>query len=384
MRRGLRIHRWAPLAIAAVLALSAEPAVQAAPAARATSYVNWPGYLRGARHSSYNAAATAFSPATARTLAHDWTWAPPAPVTPGQPSGLLASPAVVGGVVYIGANTGVFYALSEASGKMLWSRFIGYVTKTTCGPLGIVATATVTRPPGGGPLTVYVAGGDGYLYALDAATGAVDWKSVIAIPSTTVNDYFDWSSPTVVHGNIYVGVASNCDIPLAAGGLKEYDQATGAIEHIYHTYPGHAVQPSIWSSAAVDRAGQHVFVTTGNGPGGDSVSIVRLSAATLARQDAWQVPATSRGSDSDFGGSPTLFTATLGGVRTPMVGACDKNGTYYAWRQGDLAAGPVWSNLIGRQYTSGPQCDAAAIWDGTHLDGVRPRLGGQELRGRPC
>jgi outer membrane protein assembly factor BamB len=300
-------------------------------------------------------------------LTHAWTWTPPAPTVSGQPKGLEASPTVVNGVVYIGANTGIFYALNESTGKVLWHQFLGYVTKTTCGALGIVSTATVEPAPGGGPLTVYVAGGNGYLYALDAATGAVDWKSVIAIPSTSVNDYFDWSSPTVVNGNIYVGVASSCDNPLVVGGLKEYDQATGALEHFYQTYPGHSKQPSIWSSAAVDPAGQNVFVTTGNGPGGDAVSVVRLNASTLAREDAWQVPSTQHGSDSDFGGSPTLFTATLGGVPTPMVGACNKNGVYYAWQQGDLAAGPVWSNLIGAPYVGGPQCDAAGIWDGTHL-----------------
>ena len=255
--------------------------------------------------------------------------------------------------------------MNESTGKILWQRNLGYVTGTTCGPLGIVATATVEPAPGGGPLTVYVAGGDGYLYALDAATGAVDWKSVIAIPSTTVNDYFDWSSPTVVNGNIYVGVASNCDAPLVASGLKEYSQATGAQENFYHTYPGHTAQPSIWSSAALYTAGQHVFVTQGNGPGGASVSGA-AECVDAGQRDASECrpPRTDR---LDFGGSPTLFTATIGGGPTQIVGACNKNGVYYAWRQGDLAAGPVWTNAIGAPYTSGPQCDAAAIWDGTHL-----------------
>ena len=360
---------WSSPVLAALLAVVglSGSAHASPPAKAATSFVNWSSYLNGPGHSSDNAAATVITPANASALTHDWTWAPPAPTNPGQPAGLEASPTVVNGVVYIGANTGTFYALNESTGKVLWSQFLGYVTQTTCGPLGIVATATVEPAPGGGPLTVYVAGGDGYLYALNAATGAVDWKSVIGIPSTTVNDYFDWSSPTVVNGNIYVGVASNCDAPLVSGGLKEYSQATGALENFYHPYPGHSTQPSIWSSAAVDPAGQNVFVTTGNGPGGDSVSVVRLSASTLARQDAWQVPTTAHGPDSDFGGSPTLFTATLGGAATPMVGACNKNGTYYAWQQGNLAAGPVWSDPIGTQYTSGPQCDAAAIWDGAHL-----------------
>src|SRR5439155_16686201 len=66
--------------------------------------------------------------------------------------------------------------------------------------------------------------------------------------------------------------------------------------------------------------------------------------------------------DSDFGGSPTLFTATVNGVSTPMVGAINKNDFYYAWKQSDLAGGPVWQDKIG---TNGEV--AAAIWDGSHL-----------------
>lgn len=404
MRLNFRGHGWSYAAVAAfMLVLGIQPSAQAVPPAAATPgpatvktatvktanvktatpASNWPAFLYGPQHSSYNAAATAITPGNLASLTHAWTWTPPAPTATGQPSGLEASPTVVNGVVYIGANTGWFYALNESSGAVLWKHFLGYVTGTTCGPLGIVSTATVQPAPGGGPLTVYVAGGDGYLYALSAATGAVNWKSVIGIPSTTVNDYFDWSSPTVVNGNIYVGVASNCDAPLVKGGLKEYNQSTGALENFYQPYAGHSIEPSIWSSAAVDASGSHVFVTTGNGPGGDSVSMVRLNATTLAREDAWAVPSTQHGSDSDFGGSPTLFTADLGGVSTPMVGACNKNGVYYALKQANLAAGPVWSNAIGAQYTSGPQCDAAGIWDGSHLyiSGNQTTIGGVSYPG---
>lgn len=331
------------------------------------TFVNWPAYLLGPAHSSDNAAAAAITPAKAATMTRAWTWEPAKPTMSGQPWGLLASPTVFNGRIYIGADTGVFYALDEATGHVIWHRFLGFVPNLTCGPLGIVATATVAPNPATGVLTVYIAGGDGYLYALNAATGQMEWRSVIAIPSTTVSDYYDWSSPTVVNKRIYVGVSSNCDTPLVAGGLKEYDQASGALLAFYRTYPGHSAAPSVWSSAAVNAAAQTVFVTTGNGPGGDSVSIVRLNANGLARQDAWQVPAGQHGSDSDFGGSPTLFSATLGGVPTAMVGACNKNGVYYAWRQGNLHAGPTWHRAVGAPYTSGPQCDAAAIWNGKHL-----------------
>jgi outer membrane protein assembly factor BamB len=54
-----------------------------------------------------------------------------------------------------------------------------------------------------------------------------------------------------------------------------------------------------------------------------------------------------------------------------MVGACNKNGIYYAFRQGALHAGPVWQQRIAVAAGTGPnpngQCDAAAIWDGTNL-----------------
>ena len=83
-----------------------------------------------------------------------------------------------------------------------------------------------------------MAGADGFLYALKAATGAVCGGAWWRGPSATVNDYFNWSSPTVVNGHVYVGVSSQCDKPLVVGGLKEYDQATGALLSFYQTNPG--------------------------------------------------------------------------------------------------------------------------------------------------
>src|SRR6266571_4850727 len=258
----------------------------------------------------------------------------------GQPgTSLFASPTVFNGRIYIGANTGVFYALDEATGQVLWHRFMVYVTAA-----------------------------DGYLYALNAADGALKWRSVVAIPSTTVNDYYNWGSPTVVNGRIYMGVSSECDSPLVMGGLKAYDQATGKLLAFYQTNPGGSTGPSIWSSAAGRPSATSVYVTTGNGPAGsDAISVVRLDAATLAKRGSWQVPNSEHGSDSDFGGSPTFFSATLAGVYTPLVGACNKNGVYYALRRGNLAAGPVWSFMAGTREPVDTQCDAAAVWDGRNL-----------------
>ena len=66
--------------------------------------------------------------------------------------------------------------------------------------------------------------------------------------------------------------------------------------------------------------------------------------------------------DSDFGGSPTLFTANLNGTPTPMVGACNKNGHFYAVDAATMTL--AWDFRLDKG--RGP-CLAAAIWDGKHL-----------------
>jgi outer membrane protein assembly factor BamB len=133
--------------------------------------------------------------------------------------------------------------------------FIGYQHTKTCYRRGFIDTATVAADPRTHQDTVYVGGPNGYLYALSAANLALKWKSAIAIPSASVSDYFQWSSPTVAHGRIYIGVASNCDSPLVRGGLIGYGQATGHKFAEFHTVPKGDLGGSVWSSAAVGPDG---------------------------------------------------------------------------------------------------------------------------------
>jgi polyvinyl alcohol dehydrogenase (cytochrome) len=336
------------------------PAIAASP--------GWSAYLHDPGHSSFAPGQTTITPANAGNLAAVWHWT----VAAGAGKPLYSSPTVSGGRIYIGTRSGAFFALNELTGGVIWHRSLGAIPKLTCsGGAGFASTATVAPDPATGSPTVYTYGATGYLYALNAQTGATRWATRVYTPSSTVNDYYAWSSPTVYGKSVYVGISSHCDNPLVRGGVAGFDRATGKPlpGSPYYAIPQGSRGNSVWSSpaAAAGPSGGQVFATTGNGPTGDSEAIVRLNAATLARQDGWSVPTLERTPDGDFGGSPTLFAATINGTATPMVGACNKNGTYYALRSQNLSAGPVWKRKVAMASAAGPQCDAAAVWNGTAL-----------------
>lgn len=358
----MRVGRWliasAALVVTGMMGSSADGA---------SGYINWPAYLYSVKHSSDAINATAITPANAGSVKLLWKFAPDTAPISGL-GGFFASPTAYNGTIYIGSRNGYFYAIDEATGDVLWKRFVGYVTGKTCGPQGFTSTASVLPDPTSGEPTVYVYGATGDLYAMDTATGADVWPPAeVAAPSTTTNNYYAWGSPLVVGGNIYVGISSQCDKPLVQGGVKEFSQATGALENTYWSTPTGTVGASVWSSPVT--TGSSVFVTTGNGnrPKSDGYSIVKLSPS-LARIGAWKVPAAAQDVDSDFGGSPGIWTALVNGTATTMVGACNKNGSFYALNATRVGAGPVWSDPLGNPDSIGPgQCDAAPVWDGSHL-----------------
>jgi outer membrane protein assembly factor BamB len=330
---------------------------------------DWPSFLDGSSHSSYNAAATSVTPTNISDLKPIWRWILP-PSTDIASSALNASPTVVDGVIYIGSKDGEFYAFSEATKKVIWSDFFG----TSCVYQGFTSTATVATDPSTGKLTVYVDSPDGYLYALDAATGATVWKGFVDNPDSPATcSYYAWGSPLVAHGTVYIGISSDARALILGGGLRSFNQSTGATVATWYSLPAGEYGGSVWSSAALASNGS-IITTTSNGADVDgsepvySQSIVDLNPNTLTLESGWQVPKVQQVGDGDFGASPTMFTATLDGTSTPMVGECNKNGLYYGFRQDDLAAGPVWQYRITIPYPgSSLECDSAAIWNGTDL-----------------
>jgi polyvinyl alcohol dehydrogenase (cytochrome) len=323
----------------------------------------WPSYLAGPKHTSYNAAETTITPANVGQLRQKWHWKADVATIAGQPGpSLSASPTVADGAIYVGSGNGYFYKLDETTGAVLHKVFLGYAPKLTCpNPRGIVSTATVAVDPTTGQDFVYVASSDGYLYALSASDLTVMWRSLVDLPSSTVNDYFNWSSPTVANGKIYIGSSSECDRPLTRGAVVGFDQATGNEFGRYFTVPSGYLGGGVWTSVAVADDGS-IYASTGTQPKGtnffDAVSIVRLDGKTLAKLGGFTVPSGESVRDGDFGGSPTIFGS--------LVGACNKNGYFYALDRLTMAL--VWRLQVGAPNTGvGVQCAAAAVYDGVSL-----------------
>lgn len=325
----------------------------------------WPSYLYGPGHTSYSPSQRAISPTNAARLILRWLFKPGAPY--------LASPAVADGSVFIGSATGWFYKLSEGTGQVQAKAFIGRQPQLTCPAMGVASSATVARNSHG-VLTVYVGGGNGYLYALRASSLRQEWRSVVGLSPPRINSFYDWSSPTVANGRVYIGIASGCDRPLVRGGLVAFSQATGRRSAGYFTVPAGArnAGASVWSSIGIGPDGD-VYATTGNGPAArprldGAESILRLNPVSLRLLAAFKVPQRQVVFDGDFGGSPVFFDG--------MVGACNKNGIFYAVNQVTMRL--VWWKRIANPDGGAVRCLAAPAYNGTalYLGGATTTLSG--------
>ncbi|HEU5478572.1 MAG TPA: PQQ-binding-like beta-propeller repeat protein [Candidatus Tumulicola sp.] len=102
----------------------------------------------------------------------------------------LSSPAVARGTVYIGSGDHFVYALDAASGALRWRVRTGNV---------VHASPAVSNG------TVYIGSWDRYFYALDARTGAVRWKFQTGDDRNIYNQVGIAGSAAVDGGTVYFG-----------------------------------------------------------------------------------------------------------------------------------------------------------------------------------
>jgi polyvinyl alcohol dehydrogenase (cytochrome) len=194
----------------------------------------------------------------------------------GLPNSLSAysQPTVVGGRVFIGADTGNVYAIDARTGCVHWSY------RAVAG----VRVAPVVGPGKAGPV-VYVEDLRDYAYALDARTGGLLWRTRL---ETNVTGRVT-ASATLYRGVLYVPLSSweefsaktlDYGCCTSVGAVAAVDAATGRI--IWKTpviaeplKPTHlnsrGVQQygpaggSVWNTPAVDPRQGAIYFGTGDG-----------------------------------------------------------------------------------------------------------------------
>ena len=163
---------------------------------------------------------------------------------------ILSSPAIANGLLYVGSTDGYLYAVDIKSGEMKWK----FATKAR-----IVSSPAVA----GG--VVYFASYDGGFYAVDAWNGKLKWRfnnagerrfaaSHIhgALPAAeTMPDPFDCylSSPAVWHGTVYFGSGDGNIYALnAATGAVQWKFKTGDVVHASPAISGGTLFVGSWDS----------------------------------------------------------------------------------------------------------------------------------------
>ena len=138
---------------------------------------------------------------------------PAAEVMPDPFDVFLSSPVVVAGVVYFGSGDGNVYALDGASGALRW-KF----------PTGNVVHASPALAAG----TLYVGSWDSYFYALDAASGKQRWRFKTGEDPKINNQVGIQSSAVVADGVVYFGCRDSHLYALdAATGTQRWAFSTG-------------------------------------------------------------------------------------------------------------------------------------------------------------
>src|SRR5579875_3173072 len=381
-----------------VLAAVRAPAVRApavpAPAVRGPAVrgpavpvqAGWTSAGQNAHNTRDAAAETVIGPGNVAGLAPRWVL-----TTTGN---VAAPPAVSAGVVYVPDLGGTLWAVSAASGSVIWSAQVGSyvgssfdVSRTTPAVSGdeiVIGTGATSATPAA-PVGAYLLG-------ISASTGALLWRTKVATdPYSMIT-----ASPVIDDGIVYAGVSSDDELassatPTFRGSVVALSARTGQVLWQTYTAPPGYTGNAVWGSTpVVDHATGLLYVATGNTytvppgvcaspldtgctpPAPDDYfdSVLALSLRTgqvvwakgTLTSDTWTVTDPT-GPDYDFGSGPNLYTATVNGRPTDLLGAGQKSGIYWAL---DPATGAtVWHTQVG---AGGPE---GGIEWGPATDGTR-------------
>jgi polyvinyl alcohol dehydrogenase (cytochrome) len=345
--------RWSPLAAIALTA-----ALHCAPA----SASDWPSYGHDLLNTR-DGGATGPSPRAARTLAPAWTYE-------AHTGGITSTPVVARNTVVVGSNGCVVHALDSLTGRLRWKRRLrplgcGYIPGSAAVDGGVVYVAMGSRAFRG-PQVV----------AMSLDRGAILWHAFLD-PSQGLADTY--GSPVVWNGSVYVGISGivaeehEANVRLR-GAVIALDAATGALRWRSYTVPAPFDGGAVWSTPTIDAATGALYAGTGNAyhrPAAPTTdSILSLDTATggllgsysAVQGDVFIDKQPGNGPDADFGSSPNLFPAPDG---RPLVGELAKNGLYWALDRRTMT--PVWRRPTGTLHSGGSL--ASTAYDGARVYG---------------
>ncbi len=164
--------------------------------------------------------------------------------------GIVSSPAIANGLVYIGSSDGALYAVDQSNGQQKWKT-------QTRGP--------IASSPAVADGLVFFLGFDGGFYCLDANTGARKWRYATGYErrfeakrlhgstpaEQTVPDPHDvfLSSPAVLNGRVYFGSSDGNIYALEAKtGLLQWKFETKGQVHASPAIVGNTLYIGSWDS----------------------------------------------------------------------------------------------------------------------------------------
>lgn len=287
-------------------------------------------------------------------------------------------PTVAGGRVFVGSQNGTVYSLDAKTGCIYW----------TFSASGGVRTAVTIAPAGAARLVVYFADTAANAYALDAQTGRQLWtRRVDDHPAARITGsptFFEGRLYVPV-SSYEEAQGADPQYPCCTfrGSVSALDAESGAVEWKTYMIPETPQRrgtstagvplwgPSgagIWSSPTVDPSRRALYVATGNAysspssPGSDAVVALDLASGAIR----WMRQVTANdvyvsncragnpncpdtvGPDHDFGSPPVLAHA---GARDVIVVA-QKSGVAFAMdpeKKGEI----LWQYRAGQGSTLG-------------------------------
>jgi alcohol dehydrogenase (cytochrome c) len=256
-----------------------------------------------------------------------------------------AQPLVYEGVVYVPTGENDVFAVSVATGQILW-QYEGKLDQT----ISTVCCGWLSRGVALGDGMVFLGKLDGSLVALDQKTGQERWKTQVG---RWQDGYTITSAPLYYDGMVITGVSGG-EFGIR-GRVTAYDAETGAERWRFYTIPGpgeigHDTWPAdndawthggapVWQTPSLDPELGLIYFSTGNASpdldgsrrAGDNLfnaSIVALDAKTGAyrwhyqfvHHDIW---------DYDAPSPTVLFDVEIDGETRHGIAEAEKTGWVY-------------------------------------------------------